>query len=1145
MKKNLATTLLTISLFYSSFAQMSDLDRHDPISPQASTLIGNVKIPVNLYRGLPQIEVPLYSISEDQGLDLTLKYDASGLRPAELCSWVGLNWELNAGGIITRERRGKSEDDYGIRDPRIDNPDLYDLPNPVFGSENHTGMLYPEGNRWGNGLWNSVTSTQIFHGSNDLTLNEYFYSVNYWKDLEPDIFYFSFGKYNGRFMFKRNGEIVSDNPSLIIQPHFLSDNDKYLINNWTIKAADGTIFEFNKSESYATISGSFDQLCHRGSNPSVNSGFKSSWYLNQVKTSNNRTIDFYYNSASFQQVVYSTNESFLINEGTGEKNWIVNDFYRYTFPYFIDSIKTDLSTIVFQCDNSIYNVTKKLSRIKIYENLNRNLVHTFTFDYADFPCAEYPNPEGINMRFLLKGINKTLANGETQLIRSFTYDQTPVLYFDPWAPTHYGYNPPFPSTQAGIDHWGYYNGPQGSFAARLFNSFIPIGSAYDSYFRDNNPYHVPYYGILSKRSDQTYTQAGTLTEIKYPTGGTVIFAYEMNTFGYVNNTVVTATGVAGGGLRVHTITYKYGNGNPDVVKTYSYIAKGKDIPNYSSGVIDYDPWFSYDYSTNINGILTSNIVYKSSQPFKPAQIGYSRVIEETSGMGKTVYEFTTARDYPDQLSQNTFIVLSYAGSNGVYDFIRMNHPFVQEYGNEEFKRGLLINKYQYDNAGTLIAKDSTNYIFRTYTGDNGFSIKWMEECFGQLRGIGFANLYSCYTGVALKNEDVNYEYSNSEAIIRKSQYSYNGNNQISERTLEQSDRSILTTRNRYVSDYYITNSGNSDVVMLYNMNSKNMLNLPVEIYNMRDDDVSGGRLIKYKIFPNSIIAPFEVYSTENNSLLNISNTLGQSTFTPSQVISEGGGTFTFRFDDNYTLRTTYDSYDNKGNLLQEHNRSDIYTSYLWGYNQTHSIAQAVNAGQNEIYFTSYEDQPQVQSWAPYSFDKTRSKTGDYSLLSDNSSGGEYYYFSPFMDINNIVPKKYKFSVWVYSDGPSVDLYLFMKPNRDNDFFSSGWMAYPVRTVETNKWVLIEGELSVPSDMQRIYLRVDNNGGGKVWFDELRLYPSDAQMTTFTYDPLKGMTSATDPNGITTYYEYDNFCRLMNIRDNDQNILKHYDYQYKH
>ncbi|MDW3195479.1 MAG: hypothetical protein R8G66_24090 [Cytophagales bacterium] len=56
-------------------------------------------------------------------------------------------------------------------------------------------------------------------------------------------------------------------------------------------------------------------------------------------------------------------------------------------------------------------------------------------------------------------------------------------------------------------------------------------------------------------------------------------------------------------------------------------------------------------------------------------------------------------------------------------------------------------------------------------------------------------------------------------------------------------------------------------------------------------------------------------------------------------------------------------------------------------------------------------------------------------------------------------------------------------------------------------------------------------------------PDHAIMTTYLYDPGIGISKQIDPNGLIITYHYDDFHRLYQVKDQDQNILKEYKYNY--
>ncbi len=97
--------------------------------------------------------------------------------------------------------------------------------------------------------------------------------------------------------------------------------------------------------------------------------------------------------------------------------------------------------------------------------------------------------------------------------------------------------------------------------------------------------------------------------------------------------------------------------------------------------------------------------------------------------------------------------------------------------------------------------------------------------------------------------------------------------------------------------------------------------------------------------------------------------------------------------------------------------------------------------------------------------------------------------------------------------------------------------FPVIQVEGADYNQIESVLGVGFNLE---------GGStlsQTQIDNLRTNLPTAFISTFTYDPFYGMTSQTDANGKTTYYVFDRYGRLRDIRDHRGYILKQYEYNY--
>jgi len=249
--------------------------------------------------------------------------------------------------------------------------------------------------------------------------------------------------------------------------------------------------------------------------------------------------------------------------------------------------------------------------------------------------------------------------------------------------------------------------------------------------------------------------------------------------------------------------------------------------------------------------------------------------------------------------------------------------------------------------------------------------------------------------------------------------------------------------------------------------------------------------------------------------------------------------------------------------IESENRIGIKTATLLGYNNTLVIAKADNAAYNEVFFDGFEDnytenckntsQENLLLKRAFlingelSVDNNNFHTGKYSLKVDN----ENFVFtimppdSACRDYNpNIAEKKkcsacvggfnpeknkeYVFSAWVRVDKPQPILDCSDASVVITDGYSNiGSFKSEGPVIEG--WQRIEGVFKIPQNNNYIEI-VLKKGNFITYFDDLRIFPTDANMVSHVYDKYNyRYTYSLDENNYFTKYEYNNEGQLIRIK----------------
>ncbi len=595
--------MLSTTLIYSQIKS----ETYEPVlptSPNVEEFIKYVNFPVNYYTGVPGISIPLSSISiKGFQTNVSLSYHAGGIRVNERASWVGLGWNLNAGGVITREVKGTPDDlEYGYSDP-------------TTGVGQDMEAFF-------------AADLNILPENEDFVENIRTQAADGWIDTQPDIYTFKVGGLSGRFIINYDGQI-----------HQLSHNAIKISGNpqsgFQITDTSGNIYFFDQIEQTMVV-------------PNAGSGddytYNSSWYISKIMNPFNQEINFSYQSEGIgfqsplqQSMTYGISGNYQGCDpqlGTSSGNTFLNiqgkRLAEISFP--LGKIKF----IALTDRNDVDGNSKQLDQIELWDDTKMLKKYQLTYDY--FMPAE---------KLKLISLQEFAAGGESNPPFEFYYNE----------------NHPLPAINAkGQDFWGYYNGkdsnntllpllpdnvisgivgynsdqhgdrdvdPAYTAVGTLNTIKYPTGGSTEYFYQSNA------YGYIKNNpivENQRYSGGLRIEKIvKKDEDGTI--AMEKH-YQYLAENQTRSSGVVQAGNPPY--------GFPTTNRT--------TFPEHGGGT---PVSCNYYYLSSVP--ITS---YGSSQG---SVVSYRRVIEKTisnqdgtTTNGESVYKFTSAYDFDDDYEFNTF-----------------------------------------------------------------------------------------------------------------------------------------------------------------------------------------------------------------------------------------------------------------------------------------------------------------------------------------------------------------------------------------------------------------------------------------------------------------------------------------------------------
>ncbi|PWS28868.1 hypothetical protein DHW03_03270 [Pedobacter yonginense] len=1138
-------------------------------SPEVSAFNKSIETPVSMYTGVPNISIPLYEINiKGVSVPVTLDYHAGGIRLSQDATWVGLGWNLSYGGEISRKTRGIPDEYYylygGTNAPNSVN---YFMQKPKLG-------LVPN---------SSVSDDRI----------DYINSAKRGGiDYMPDEFYYSALGYSGRFMFSQNRNKFLLYPKEDIDVSKYDGPSQTKLYSWNLKLPNGIAVNFGQ------------EGCSKQQMSVMNlqTNVTNAWQIKSIKNTYNDTITYSYDQFNYR--VYQLNGQQAVI-GAASVDYSTNISNPLIYDSRIKVINFPGGRIEFSTLGRQDMPTERLDEINVYDNSNNN-VKKIHFNYSYFYGEAFDiknianfydearNPSDYRYKRLrLDGISIT-ASGLQPVNYTFDYYTLPQMPSKfSFAQDHWGY-------YNGIANASMYGmipnldpkiaGGDKRVKAEYAKLFALKSITYPEGGKKEFVYEGNTAGVWNAPKEllETYQDDNFLEK------------YEaLSISSYSRSTSYPAPNETINGVRYFRKRFTVGGlgfttqNNWSVNTNFGISTLEKDLP-YLADNVDFK--LERVNSDNSKTILRQFNTTSTSYPYNnaPARNGKDNY---WVNLNAGTYEMTVAITYlnkpnskPDNQPYNLSFFVRWRELNPLTNMINVGGLRIKE-----------INAFNHDNV--LVDKKTYSYVnpyanatIPNFTSGRLVSLpQYLQYQIGHLRDP--YGVYKDYFNIKFSSNSIvplestsgsfaGYEYvkenhvdvaNPANNLTSESRFSFvqpyfsqfynfktlgltepkewargkllskqyfKGNNLLKKEEYEYNFVSPYANNTENLEDY--VESINTDLISFQSFSERYLQNpsdLPADFYDVTGADGINESCIYfyYGPFDNHVTT----YGSRPDRNGNINrNTCDYTTAVPYFKLYTG-------FDKIKSKTTTY--FDNPTTPVvqtenYEYGRAPIHyqltktTNNLSTGNQitneikypldlsltgseetgrlglisSHQLDTQVDQvrktnGKEEISRTDYLLDPTLNVVVP-----SRSKTNTGS----NNSLEVRMNYEKFDKHGNLLSKRAENGIstvyiWGYNDQYPVAQVVSADYNTAISYLNLAILKNPASDAQLRE------------ELKKLYINLPN-----------------AQISTYTYKPLVGMTSQTDTKGMTTYYEYDAFGRLKFVKDQNGNIVKSNDYHYK-